>query len=1094
MTISTYNSFSAINLEYFEFSPISEGLSLSKESICLDNGLKFNIYPILSSAKDFSFNKKTGIFLTNFYSVSDVYDSSVSPFTNTFTEIHSPITDIRGFVISPSSNLSITTKTDAIISDVLIFTKTENYLYIRSATNFYLTFNPVDNSLSFKAKIIPDSVSQKFEYIINDSCILLFPYGYNLQNIVISTNPLSVSSYNTQTFYSNISSYYFGLYSVSTSTLESKPLNSFISKYDNNPIDNLDPLKNNVDIEAETYTQNHTIMYPYEYRIDGKYPLYSHGLKNYQTPEYDYSNAEQNYTNNSWVRREYDQIFAGTNQYEGFENVFLGYRGKTQKTVFYRDKLNDFFYPIMAPRVSIHNSGLIEDGARAGEIPFESDRLYINKIDYSELLPSNPSVESITRFDGTWACSWLSGNSLGDSIWLDRYYNSAYYTLDQALSAETKVYNPKLVDIDTNVWDEISQTYLESGVRYSYYRVGLQTLTDYVSAYDFDFNNTKGSKLLHINKWNSNPLKDESSYKNDGVLFYNTPDNLKTTHLVMDGSNHGLFSTNDTLLNNSKFTASLWVNVNDWTNIQGEQIFGNYYNSGYGLINNASLTAPTFTVSENVNGKFNSFNYRFLKINTVDISNLAAQENKIIQKLPNFDYWVFDCVNLVGRRYDIEGKFLSITDNTVLSSYISQIIQVETDSLQNLYLSDTSKNAVIKLDSNGGFLDFYTLTGSSFQIDLNDLFIDCYGTFSIIDNTNSLWEIVGGNLYKNKQIYGNIGQVQQISFDALDNLWILHGQDTVSKLNTITNTFEFSLRIGSRSSLPEDPCILATLPPSFRTIDFLKTPDTGNNDVAIIVDIFDNEVYILDQLGNMTSRLNLKSFVLDANFQFYAQGDFTGYQHLRKYGSTNKTMSWNFKISKSSSIAPEYHSLSYPTNNLYKGWHMFSFVFDSNKGLAEYYIDSILVDSIQFATDVYNIQFDYKSSLLLGAANIKNKVLNDVIGIQNGYKFVGSVSDIRLYSKPLSQNQLRAIYHTSPFSYQLRDFYWNMPTGERTFVECVNQWYKMQITGSKSKFFNLKLHNLDIDDSLKIIIEDSIKNVVKKIIPCYTELNQIIWK
>ena len=173
---------------------------------------------------------------------------------------------------------------------------------------------------------------------------------------------------------------------------------------------------------------------------------------------------------------------------------------------------------------------------------------------------------------------------------------------------------------------------------------------------------------------------------------------------------------------------------------------------------------------------------------------------------------------------------------------------------------------------------------------------------------------------------------------------------------------------------------------------------------------------------------------------------------------------------------------------------MFSFVFDSNKGLAEYYIDSILVDSIQFATDVYNIQFDYKSSLLLGAANIKNKVLNDVIGIQNGYKFVGSVSDIRLYSKPLSQNQLRAIYHTSPFSYQLRDFYWNMPTGERTFVECVNQWYKMQITGSKSKFFNLKLHNLDIDESLKIIIEDSIKNVVKKIIPCYTELNQIIWK
>ena len=51
----------------------------------------------------------------------------------------------------------------------------------------------------------------------------------------------------------------------------------------------------------------------------------------------------------------------------------------------------------------------------------------------------------------------------------------------------------------------------------------------------------------------------------------------------------------------------------------------------------------------------------------------------------------------------------------------------------------------------------------------------------------------------------------------------------------------------------------------------------------------------------------------------------------------------------------------------------------------------------------------------------------------------------------------------------------------------------MQITGSKSKAFNIKLHNIPVDDSLKAIIENSLKNVVKKIIPSYTFLNKIEW-
>lgn len=1092
MSITVYNSFSSIDVEYFNLEAISDGLIPLKNSVCLSNRLKLNFYNFLESPKDFSFNRKTGMFLTDYFKESDIIENDKISTENTFDSIFSPIYNQQGLIIN--KNLEITNRTIAQIEDSYTFIKiSDEELMVKNQDMLYLTYNKNNNVLSFEMKIIPDSENQIFEYLLGSSDIILFPKGFNRNRIIISTNPLSVSSYNGQSFFSNISSYNLGLYSYKESSIKDRKIDSFISKYDNNPIDNSISLKINDTVKNIPLESNHLIFFPYENQINGNFPMYIHALKNYQTPEYDYSNGSQGYNENSWIRRNYDQIFTGTNQYNGYDNVFLGYRGKTQKTLFKKDQKNDFFYPITAPRLSIHESGLIEDGAKSGEIPYESDKLFINKIDYKELIPTNPSLTSIDKFDGTWACTWLSGNNGGESIWLDRFYNAVYYTLDQALSSDTKVYNPRFDNlIESNVWDQISQIYLEPGVRYSYYRIGEKTLTSYVSSYDYDFNNSKGSKLLNIKKWDSDILIDQSLYQNNGVLFYNDTSNLKDDYLVMDGKNHALFSTQETLLDVSKFSVNIWLNVSDWSNIKGEQIFGNYYNSGYGLINNSSITSPTFTIIENVSGISKTFNYRMLSIGDFPIDYVENQTNKIIQKLPNFEYWVFDTTNVIGRKYDIEGKFLSITDD-FLQTLINQIDQIEIDSKQNLYIADYTNKKVVKIDNEGNVISSVSYNGKSFQIDLDDQLIETYGTHSGIDSSNNVWAIVGGNLYKNNQIYGNIGIVHSMSFDVYDNLWISHGQDSISKLNTITNDFDFILRIGPKSTIPEDSCTIENLPIRYRTIDFLKTPDFNGTDVAIIVDNFDNEVYIINQNGVMISKLNLRSFIKDSNYKFYAEGDFTGYQYLRKYNSNQKSLSWKFKISKSDSSSSEFYDLNYQTSNLYKGWHLFSFVFDSSNGFAKYYIDSILVDEISFEKFVYNLKFDYKSSLLLGASHIKNKVLNDVIGIQDGYKFVGEVSDLSIYSKALTENQIRALYHTSKYAQSITNLSWNIPTGERNFIECVDQWYKMQLTGSKSKFFNLKIHNLNVTDDVKSVIEDSLRNVIKKIVPSYTELNKIEW-
>jgi hypothetical protein len=51
----------------------------------------------------------------------------------------------------------------------------------------------------------------------------------------------------------------------------------------------------------------------------------------------------------------------------------------------------------------------------------------------------------------------------------------------------------------------------------------------------------------------------------------------------------------------------------------------------------------------------------------------------------------------------------------------------------------------------------------------------------------------------------------------------------------------------------------------------------------------------------------------------------------------------------------------------------------------------------------------------------------------------------------------------------------------------------MQFKGSKSKFFNLKIKNLNLPDKIKPIFEETLKNSLKMISPSYTNLNKVDW-
>jgi hypothetical protein len=703
----------------------------------------------------------------------------------------------------------------------------------------------------------------------------------------------------------------------------------------------------------------------------------------------------------------------------------------------------------------------------------------------------------------------LSGSTSGEKTWMDRFYNAAYYTVDQALSAQTIVYNDKIDPLKDYIFDVPSTMFLEPGAFYKYYHGGLETSKNYINFLDGVVNSPYGSKILSISSWDTSPLLDSSGYHNNGLIYSesNVVQN-NSNHWVLDGTNHAAFPSKTLLLEQHQFTTSLWINVDNWTDIQGRQVFGNYYDSGYGLVNDASVIAPLWTITDKVSGGIYSFNYQFKTTSFISLPILNTSEI-ITMRLPDLSSWVFDVTTGTGYKVDVEGKVLNLSDK------IYDVTQIISDENLNLYLFQLNRKTVSILDSNGKFKSSFKVSSSLIKrieyfnykkIGTSNI-IQIYGNCSVIDQLNNVWQIIGANLYKssydsvnNKHldptIFASIGKAQQITCDAANNLWICHGDD-ISKIDPSGNIT--NVTIGKRVGLDPDPC---TITKRHRYINFVRSPEAGSydcfkykyKDLAIVIDTRDNEAYLLDVNMDLISKLDTSTLLnLNINnFNFTAEGDFTGYQHLRRFVSSNKNLCWKLKIAEPNGNYAQNLTLTYNSDSLRAGWHHFALVFDALKGEVVYYIDAIPVDR-EFIPYKSQLYFKHRSSLLLGADSIKNGVLNDIINVQNGYKFIGKVANLTIYNKSLNQGDIEQLYFASDFTDNKKDLIWNIPTGNRNYIEEVRHWFQMQMPGSKSKYFNINIHNLKVSNEMKNIIESAIKSNVYKIVPAHTSLFRVNW-
>lgn len=1137
--ITIYNNASAFYWYPLKFNFEGNQYESIYQKYYFNNGLTFNGHSFLLEGMDYSNNSKTSLFLTDLLSASEIFKNKEKPKDNKdLTQIISTLSMKDNFVISTAvSNSKIILKKQDRTSisdiDVLRFTidrENNDFVFIENSAGQVLQCDNVgENNTYFSTKIYPSLNKQRFEYFLSDSGkISLFLAGSNAkQALTISSNGnliLQNVSLKQQEFRIP-DNYIFQLDCYKRIKIDDNHVpSSRIVEYKNRPIDPIDSLIKDETFFEKTYLENFLIMFSTEnFLIMDEEAIYNAdylGLKNYQNPDYDYTKGVPFVEENPYIRRIYWKLHTGTNQEEGYDDIFLGYTSNSTKLLFKSDKETHFQFSPVTPRMELNKSNLIESGAISGEHPLTSDRICGLSINYKNSLPAVSQPVSFFRETGTWLCSWLKRNENGIPTWMDRYYNSAYYSLNEALSSEYIKYNPRIDASKPYVFDVPSTLILEPGAFYKYFRQGKNSSSEFLKYLDFSSESKNGSKILHVNEWNNTVANDISKYDHNGLIIGRDIQQPNTEYFEFKGSNHIIFPSTSNLLLNDKLTVSLWFNVDDWKNFSGWQVFGNYYNGGWGLINDNGQISPLLTFIENKHKAFYTLNYRAGICNFVSLSSVRNANFEWVLRTPDFNYWVIDTFNFVGYKIDSTGK-INNTDNKNIRKFITNITQVLFDKDLNLVIFDKNKGIVLKIDQNGKFvsiienvfnvkIDFRNNDNSLIRVDSD---------ISIVDNNNNLWEVVGENLYyssnfnssqnyySNKKIKAHIGKCQSIACDSDNNLWLIRKDNFLIKYNTKTDIFEVVEQLLDDLI---DPCKVNENTYPFCHVGVLRTSASEFYkdckelqkelyDVIVVVDTINFELYYFQTTGQLIKTIDLRSYISDEELRFNTdwifkcKGDFTGFEHLRKFGNPSlNNLSWKFKVSDPLKNNISNITLNYNISSLPQGWHNFSFTFDSDAGVSNYYIDSILVDTKKFTKNTV-LYYEYLSPILLGATTIKNTTLNNLVQIEDSYKFKGKLSEIRMYNKCLNKSEIEQIYFASNYSINRGDMNWNLAVQERNYIEKINHFFKYQLPGSKTNYFNINIHNFNVNQQIKTKIEEAIRKNINNITPYNTFLNKINW-
>jgi hypothetical protein len=1116
---------------------------IQHQQIQFANGVIFNVPRIFLNAKDVAINNESIIILAKEHKVKNIFSESKKEtdikniISNTSLAVYNYTPEqyansvvVRGgvttiekrvfetekyspyFLSTKNNIISLSNKKTIQNTEVFNLSFRRDYVRVFNADGYYLT----DRGTFLQ--LLPQSTTfeQRFNYILNNDNIILFKYNTLFTKVIDFSFKFGSVNFVDITSVSNIpqgSVLYIN--QLKDFNINSSLENSYIAKYNTSPLSASNTLEIDEKTKQLNYYQEYLINIPIKNSIqdNAKHTAYISSLKNYQTSNYNYL-----INDNKLENRVYTNIFTGTNQQNGYNNIYLNFVSDTLEKVLHKDTETTFHYPatIANTGMPLSASNLIDEGAISGKNPYTSDRIMLARKDYREL---GVPLLSADIADNTWLYAWLSAGDNGESVWMDRFYRGAKYDITENEYLLYTVNDPLIVDIP-------SEMYLLPNRIYKYFHQGQKNITTYIeqlSSIDSD----NGTKLLDVRDWSKNDLIDLSKYKNNGLISLNSTD-LVSDYFYLDGKSYALFPSTSSLSEDRQLYVGFWLKVNNWNEIEGSQIVGNYAEGGYGLFNKQAIPTTFITMVDNNNNYLYNFNSNFKVINEQSIlpsTPKAFTKPVYIIRTADQNYWLINANTLTAGKYDLNNNLLFEIKNL---SPIKNITQVEIDDIERIYIVDNVTQKFLTFESSTGVivtpggapfaykrleiavnydgpLTSNIIRPGTFSTRVNDklsqaTLIGIDGNFSVTDNNNNIWYNVGVNLYKNTSIYATIGNIQYITCDRNNNIWILHDTYKLTKINTISNLIEFTKTFKSTQ-------IDNITNQQSRFINFISLKENNKEtDYAIIVDNQEKTCYLIKLDGSLFNKINLliipSVFLTKRNFlrdgiNFTCYGDFTGYQFQRKFNN-NYELVWKVKITQASGYTISNMSadktiyLPFNTSQIDQGWHYFSFCFDHQRGKISAYVDGIILNQYSFEPFKYKIKTSYKP-LTIGAITTDQGLLNDTVGMNDKHKLIAYISRFHIYKYAFDKHTIDLLYK-STFVDMYKDLTWNINIGKRNYIEQIDKFFMHKMPGNKSKLFNLKIKNFPATEKQKLLIKQALESTIEKIIPADTVLHTIKWE
>jgi hypothetical protein len=160
-------------------------------------------------------------------------------------------------------------------------------------------------------------------------------------------------------------------------------------------------------------------------------------------------------------------------------------------------------------------------------------------------------------------------------------------------------------------------------------------------------------------------------------------------------------------------------------------------------------------------------------------------------------------------------------------------------------------------------------------------------------------------------------------------------------------------------------------------------------------------------------------------------------------------------------FTPTSNVLKYNTNTMSKGWHHIAFTFNSGTGLALFYVDGEVKDSLVLSSGITTLSYEQKNKFYIGNTNGFNDLYSQDYLLNDTPTMVGKLDDLRVYDKVLTTNDI-LVLSRKKLEFANIPFLVDIPT--RQYLEEIDKFNMHRTPGFKSNVYNIRILNSEIND------------------------------